>query len=257
MIGRNALKRKFVDGAPCVAAMLSAPSTALAELLASGGADAVVIEGEHSTINEAQIEELCRAIEIGGATPLCRISSADPQLILRVLDAGVMGVIVPHVRDAATAAALVDAARYPPIGSRGSGTCRANGYGAMPRPDYVALANEEVLVIAMIEDPEAVEDIDDILDVAGISAIFIGAGDLSLSMGLSANDPRVEASVARVAAAAVARRIPYIVAATETEAPGWLRRGAAMVTIQVLQSLRKSWTASVASLQAVKRNEEE
>ncbi|TVR10983.1 MAG: siderophore biosynthesis protein SbnG [Salinarimonadaceae bacterium] len=256
MITRNALKRKFAAGSPCVAAMLTAPSTALAELLASGGADAVVIEAEHSTINEAQIEDLCRAIEVGGATPLCRVASADPHLILRVLDAGVMGVIVPHVRNAATAAAVVDAARYPPIGSRGSGTCRANGYGAMARGDYVALANEEVLVIAMIEDPEAVDDIEAILDVAGIDAIFIGAGDLSLSMGTTAKDPQVEASVARVASAASARRIPYIVAATEAEAPAWLKRGAAMVTIQILQSLRRSWTASVASLREIDANKE-
>lgn len=250
MIRENALKRKLAAKQPCVAAMLSLASPALAELLAMRGADAVILEAEHSTLNESEIENLTRAIELGGATPICRVGSADPALVLRVLDAGVMGVIIPHVRSPEDAARAVNAVKYPPVGQRGSAVVRASGYGLLARAGYVAMANAETMVIPMIEDPEAVEAIDAILAVPGVDCIFIGTGDLSLSMGVELSHPDLDAAVERVIAAARRAGIPFIAVASAAEAPGWIERGAGMISVNIMHLISQSWSAAIKAVHA-------
>ena len=108
----------------------------------------------------------------------------DPQVILRVLDAGAEGIVVPHVSSAEEARLAVSASRYHPLGSRGISGGRTTGFGTLGLKDYFALANAEILVAVMIEDCAGIEAIDSILAVPGIDLVIEGAVDLSQSFGV-------------------------------------------------------------------------
>jgi len=164
---------------------------------------------EHSATTHESLAHMIRACEIGGATPLVRIPESVPGeypgVILRILDLGALGVIVPHVDSRDEAKAVVDAVKYAPAGRRGMfDVGRQTGYGTrMSGPDYVRRANDETLVVIMIESIEGVENIDDILAVDGIDVVQIGSSDLSASMGflgdLAARE--VVAAIDRIVAA--------------------------------------------------------
>ena len=123
---------------------------------------------------------MLQAIQSGGdATPLVRVPWNDPGHIMRVLDAGAMGIICPMINTKAEAEALVRSGRYPPMGERSFGPFRAAQYGA----DYWQKANEEILLFAMVETRQAVNNLEEILSVKGINGVYVGPSDLSLSMG--------------------------------------------------------------------------
>ena len=115
----------------------------------------------------------------GDATPLVRVPWNDPGQIMRALDAGAMGIICPMINTKAEAEALVRSGRYPPMGERSFGPYRASQYGA----DYWQKANEEILLFAMVETRQAVNNLEEILSVKGINGVYVGPSDLSLSMG--------------------------------------------------------------------------
>ena len=153
---------------------------------------------------------MIRACEIGGATPLVRIPESVPGeypgVILRILDLGAMGVIVPHVDTREEAQAVVDAVKYAPAGRRGMfDVGRQTGYGTrMSAQEYVKRANEETLVVVMIESTEGLANVDDILSVDGVDVVQIGSSDLSASMGFRGDlaAPQVVAAIDRIVAAA-------------------------------------------------------
>ena len=159
---------------------------ALIEMIGYAGLDFVVIDTEHSGNTTEQVGNMVRASEVSHATPIVRVTTNSPELILRALDAGAGGVLVPQVNTAAEATAAVQAARYAPLGERGiAGVVRAARYGFIPMPDYLAGANLENLVITQVEHVEAVKNLDSILAVEGLDGIFIGPTDLSQSMGIT------------------------------------------------------------------------
>ena len=159
---------------------------ALIEMIGYAGLDFVVIDTEHSGNTTEQVGNMVRASEVSHATPIVRVTTNSPELILRALDAGAGGVLVPQVNTAAEATAAVQAARYAPLGERGiAGVVRAARYGFIPMPDYLAGANRENLVITQVEHVEAVKNLDSILAVEGLDGIFIGPTDLSQSMGIT------------------------------------------------------------------------
>ncbi len=157
----------------------------VAELCGLSGLDFYMIDGEHSPITTAQVQDIVRACELSGITPLARVRSNDPKLILQFLDAGVMGIMMPAISTVADAEALVQAVKYAPLGTRGFAPVRANDYllGSMNQGEYVAFANEQLLVLPQIEDKEAIDNIDDLLTVEGIDGFVIGPRDLAMSMG--------------------------------------------------------------------------
>jgi 4-hydroxy-2-oxoheptanedioate aldolase len=120
-----------------------------------------------------------RAIEARGAVPLARSWSHSPEVLARILDAGALGVVVPHISTPEQAQALARATRYPPLGERSVGSCRAATFD-----DYYARANDEILVVPMIEDPAGVENIEAIMAVDGIDVALLGTADLALAMGI-------------------------------------------------------------------------
>ena len=143
------------------------------------GFDGVWIEGEHGPIDFADIPDITRACDIWGMTSIARVNLNIPGVIYRTLDVGAQGVVIPHVNTAAEARAVVDAAKFGPIGTRGSYTSR-QGYGV---DDYLAKANDETLVVILIEDIVAVDNLADILSVDHIDVFFVAPGDLAQSMG--------------------------------------------------------------------------
>ena len=179
----NVLKRRLADGEVLVGHLLAYASPWLVEILGATGYDFVVIDLEHEPINDESVLELVRAADAAGISTIARMplsSRLDP-----VLSAGVHGIQIPDIADAAAARDIVEATRFAPLGRRTYYTqTRAANYGVdIDERAWVAQANEELLVIGMIEDVRAVGQLDAILGVEGIDAIHVGQLDLAQSMG--------------------------------------------------------------------------
>jgi 4-hydroxy-2-oxoheptanedioate aldolase len=181
----NTVKTRLQQGLPVLGVLSNSTDPTVAELCGFSGLDFYMIDGEHSPVTTSQVQEIVRACEVSNITPLARIRSNDPKLILQYLDAGVMGVMMPGIRTAAEVEAFVRAVKYPPLGNRGLGPVRSAEYllGSMNQGEYVAFANEQTLVLPQIEDKEAVENLDEILQVGGVDGFVIGPRDLAMSMG--------------------------------------------------------------------------
>lgn len=186
---RNKAKEKIRRGDIAFGSEIMFPSPDVAEILGYAGMDFVYLDMEHSATTLESLVHMVRAAEIGGATPLVRIPETLPGnyagTILPLLDLGAMGVIVPHIESGTQARAVVEAVKYHPLGRRGMfDVGRQSGYGfTMSGPDYVRQANEETLIVLMIESREGVEQLEDILRVEGVDTILIGTSDLSQSLG--------------------------------------------------------------------------
>lgn len=173
-------------GSPVVGTWLNSGSPIVAELMARAGFDFICVDVEHSAVDLPQTQQLFQAIRSGdpNCAAIVRLHGVDYSLVKRYLDSGARGVVAPLVRTKAEAELLVQATKYPPMGLRGVGFCRANDYG-MRLADECAKANAEILVAVQIEHIEAVDNIDEILSVEGIDAVFIGPYDLSASMAIT------------------------------------------------------------------------
>lgn len=178
-----AVKADLKAGRPSIGSWLSMAHESIAEILAGAGYDWVVVETEHTAIDNSEVLRLMMAIEGAGSLPFVRVAWNDPIQIKAVLDSGAAGILVPMVNSAADARAAVDACKYPPLGKRGVGLARAQGYGQNFK-EYVERANEDGLLMVQIEHVDAVRNIEEILDVEGIDGTFIGPYDMSLSMGI-------------------------------------------------------------------------
>jgi 4-hydroxy-2-oxoheptanedioate aldolase len=180
----NQLKIKLQNNEPILGIMAPNRDPILVETIGLLGFDCYMIDGEHGAITAVDVENLCRAAELRGITPMARVRGLDEKLILQFLDAGVMGIMMPTVTSKKEAQDLVDACKYAPIGKRGLGPVRAATYMlGMAQADYVKMANAETLVLPQIEEIVAVEHLEDILSVEGVDGIILGPRDLAMSMG--------------------------------------------------------------------------
>lgn len=152
----------------------------LIDVIGPMGLDAVWLEAEHGAVDYGRVGDLTRACDLWGMTSIVRVNSLDYGNIYRMLDLGAQGICVPHIDTADHARAFVEAAKFAPIGKRGLFTSR-QGYGV---PDYIHVANDHTLLIALIEDIKAVENLDAILKVDHIDVFFVAPSDLASSMGL-------------------------------------------------------------------------
>lgn len=175
------LREQWANGDAALGAWLAIPSPVSAEGVARIGYDYVCVDTQHGAIDAQTAVVLFQAITLGGGHPICRVPWNEPGVIGKMLDAGAEGVIVPMVNTAAEAEAVVRAARYPPVGMRSFGPVMAG----MRRSDHHGWAAEGIAVIPMIETTEAIHNIDAILAVTGIDAIYVGPADLSISLGLA------------------------------------------------------------------------
>lgn len=182
---QNIVKTRLTNAQPVLGIISNSTDPTVAELCGFSGLDFYMIDGEHSPVTSAQVQNIVRACEVSGITPLARVGSHDPKLILQYLDAGVMGLMMPGIKTADEADALVQAVMYPPMGARSLGPVRSNDYllGSMSQSEYVQSANEQLLVMLQIDDKEAVENLDEMLIVGGIDGFVVSPRDLAMSMG--------------------------------------------------------------------------
>lgn len=195
----NGMKAILRSGRPALGLSVMIPSPQVAEMAGRLGFDWVLIDCEHGTIGRETVELMAMAAQAGGTTPSARPASNSPEAILQVLEAGALGVQVPHVGTAAEARAAVAAVKYHPLGSRGlaAGT-RPAGYGfGEPAAEYVEASNRESLVCVQIEDTRGLANLREILAVPGVDVFFVGPSDLAQAMGYPgrADVPEVRAAI--------------------------------------------------------------
>ena len=197
-------RTRCTGGEAAIGTFAAIPHPVAIEVTAASGVDFVCIDWEHAQIGRERIEDLVRAADVHGVPAMVRVPGHATESIAAALDAGAAGVLVPRVSTAEQARAAVQATRYPPVGARGVGPGRAAAYGYRI-PDYLAAANENLLLAIQVETAEGLANIESIAAVDGVDVIFIGPGDLSVSidaMGPS-GAARLNAAIETIAAAAV------------------------------------------------------
>jgi len=211
------------------------PDPAITEMIGAAGFDFVIIDTEHASLDRKDVEQLARAALAGGATPFVRVRDQDPQLVGQALDAGAAGVVIPHLKDAATAREMVRAASYPPQGTRGAcTTSRATGYATRPFADYVAISDAQTWVIAQIEDPEGVSQVSQIA-AAGVNALMPGPSDLAAAFGVPGQflHPQVLEAVGRIVSAGDGAVPTFMYINDPSEASEWIARGVRLLIYSI------------------------
>ena len=178
------LRTKLRKGGHTIGSWMQIPHPSVAEIMGQAGFEWVAVDMEHGAICTHQLPDLFRALELGGTLPLVRLAEGKAKDCKQALDAGAGGVIVPMVESAGQLRAIHEACCWPPVGTRGVGFSRANLFGKF-FSEYQDEARSPLLV-AMIENIRAVEELPEILAVNGLDAILIGPYDLSSSMGVTA-----------------------------------------------------------------------
>jgi len=189
----NQIRTRLAAKELVVNAWLSIGSSYSAEGVGHSGVHSVTVDLQHGMLDFGAALQMLQAISATPATPLVRVPALDPARIMHLLDAGAYGIICPMISTPKQAAELVAACRYPPTGKRSFGPSRGLLYGGA---DYVAKADETVMVIPMIETAEAVDRIDDILDVEGIDMIYLGPNDLAFELDGHVGFPRPKSEAA-------------------------------------------------------------
>ncbi len=226
------LREKLQDGKPLLGTVLTIPAPEMAEALALVGFDWVFIDLEHGSLSIRDAQTAVQAVA-NRAFTLVRVPDGTAENIKRVLDTGCSGIIVPFVNSASYARKIVSLSKYPPMGERSIGVGRAHGFG-LNFAEYLESANAQTSVIIQIEHREAVSNVDQILAVPGIDAIFIGPYDLSGSLNLTGQifHPDVAAAISTVRAACASTNTIYGIYCNNAEmAQNEIRLGAKMVVV--------------------------
>ena len=183
----NRIKQKLADGehAYIIGGLTNADDI---DAFGPNGYDGVWLEGEHGNVDASKLGDLTRACDLWGMTSVVRVNRNEQALIYRTLDCGAMGIVVPHVNTKAEARNVVDGGKFAPIGHRGMFISR-QGYGV---DNYFDVANSQTLLVVLIEDIVAINNLDDILNVDHIDVFFVAPSDLAASMGHIGNSDHPE-----------------------------------------------------------------
>ena len=253
----NTTKAKLAAGEPVFGCFVRYAEPSLAEYVAMLGWDFLVFDGEHGMLQPGDVEDLCRALELRGVTPIARVTTNQAHIILRFLDSGIHGVHVPWVNTPQAVEQAVRSVKYAPRGERGLAGTRASEWGLRePLETYVERANRETMVIVHIETREAVEAIEDYVAIDGVDVLFLGPTDLSQSMGHPgrADHPDVVAAMERVAEVVVpSDKVLGIYAGTAAMTEAWLARGARYFTTGLEIFLKDGMTAHLDRLRGARR----
>lgn len=230
----NKVKRRLQEGKKTIGAWLQIASPYTAEIMSRAGFDWLIVDMEHGPGDIQTLVAQVMAMNGSGVVPLVRAPWNDFVTIKRILDAGAYGLLVPYVNTKSEAEAAVSACKYPPQGIRGvAGSPRAAGYGQNAM-DYLTRANKEILIITAVETPDAVSNLDAILEVDGLDGIFIGPMDLATSMGHFGNpgQPEVQEAIAVIEAKVLAaKKILGSIAGTWEQAKGFYDKGYQMMVV--------------------------
>lgn len=224
------LKARLGAGELIVGTFVKTPAPILIEVLGLTALDCLCLDAEHAPFDRAAIDGCVMAARASGIDILVRTPSAAPEHILNALDCGATGVVIPHVRSADEARAAARAGHYG-VGGRGyAGSSRAAGYTTRTMAQHQAASAARTVIVAQIEDPEAIDDIDAIAQVDGIDALFVGRVDLTVAYGAdSQDDPRVVAAVEAVCAAGRRHGRPVgMFLARVGDVPLWREKGASL-----------------------------
>jgi 2-keto-3-deoxy-L-rhamnonate aldolase RhmA len=196
-------RQRFLRGEPLLGTFIKTPSPHTTEIVGGLGFDFVVIDEEHAPFDRVSIDSVLLACRAVGTAGIVRVAEASPAKLLAALDDGAAGVMTPHLSSVTAAKQVAQACRYR-NGKRGfSNSPRAGGYGSQPLAKHVENQDAAVTVIGMIEDPQALEVIADIVAVDGIDGFFVGRGDLAVAMGETSIDaPAVRSATETIIAAA-------------------------------------------------------
>lgn len=203
-IRENRARLKLQAGQPAYGVLSTSSDPQIAELFGLAGFDYYMLDAEHGLMDAAQVVDVIRVCELVHMTPMVRIGSKDPKVVLQYLDAGMMGVMMPGLETVAEIRMLIDAVKYPPVGKRGMGITRASGYVVVGNEavDYINFSNEQTMVIPQFEDAALLDHFEEMLSQPGVDAVVIGPRDLSLNMGFpdGPNHPEVQEMIDRVVA---------------------------------------------------------
>ena len=224
----HTLKARIAAGDQLVGTFVKTPSAMVCEVLGKTPLDMVCLDAEHSPFDRLVQDQCLYALRSEGMPSLVRVPSASHEHILNALDCGASGVVVPHVTSAEMAAEVAAAAHFGAGGRGYAGSTRAAGYTTKPMRNHLDDSSEETVVIAQIEDLEALDEIEAIAAVEGIDCLFIGRIDLTVALGAnSPADAVVIAAVEKICQAArrAGRPVGMFVGNLE-EIPRWQEAGA-------------------------------
>ncbi len=222
------LKEKIRSGQPVFGLFSSIPHPIVIEMIGTAEYDFVIIDCEHTTTNLETVEEMVRAAELTGMTPLVRIATLERTDILRLLDCGVKGIVIPHVEKVEQIEAVVQHSFYHPIGRRSLNSGRAGAFAKHSLPDYIREANDSILIVPMIESVTGVQRSREISAHPQVSFVLEGAADLSQSLGVpwQTEHPDVQAALDELHQIVQECGIPYAtVARNEADMAKWAERG--------------------------------
>lgn len=229
-------------------------SAPVIEMAGFAGFDFVIIDNEHGPGGLETTENMIRAAKAAGIVPLVRTGIATPQEILRTLDVGASGIQVPQVNNAETLRSVVEWAKYPPMGNRGVAfSTRAAGWGFFGGPKHLQTSNDKTVIVSHIETVEALENLDELLQVQGVDCFFIGPNDLSVSMGYAGNYNHpdvmsvIEKSIKKIKAAGIA---PGILATSGEEFKRYAAWGAVYMPCTANGLLAGAMRAHIANTKA-------
>lgn len=228
MLRPNRLKAKLAAAEPVHGLISSIPSPAAIELIAEAGFDFVIIDTEHVLINPETVENMIRTAESYALTPLVRVANLDGKAMLRLLDGGAQGIVLPMIERPAQLADAIRACKYHPLGQRSLNAGRPGAFGKHSLAEYVARANEQVMVVAMIESAVGAQRAAEIASVPGLDMILEGAADLSQSLGMPwrIDQPEVQRALTETWQAAKRAGVPYCAIARQPDDHAlWVERG--------------------------------
>jgi len=178
----NKIKQMWRENKCVTMGWLSVSNGFTAEVMARQGFDALVIDMQHGLTDMTNLWPMLQAVSQTDTVPVVRVAWNDPAAIMKALDLGAYGILVPLINTAEDAAKAVAACRYPPVGMRSSGPVRAVHYGGA---DYVAKANDEIVVMGMVETKEGLANLDAICATPGLDCVYIGPSDLAFAIGMT------------------------------------------------------------------------
>lgn len=240
----TAMKQRLRDGERLLGVLVRMPAEELVEMAGIAGFEYALIDCEHGPADLIPLRQHIAAAQVHGMDVLVRVGQREPALIQRVLDHGAAGVVVPHIDDAGQAAAVVHAARYPPVGDRGFATYgRAGRYGTRGAADHLAADARETLVIAMVESSAGCRNAAAIAATPGIDGVMVGPADLAVSMGADGPaDPAVVTEIEKVHAAVAAHeRIRFDIVSNDQRAAAAFESGAGLVVVNLTHVLMETF----------------
>ncbi len=251
----NKIKLAWASGKAVVNGWLAIPSGFSAEVMAQCGFDSVTVDLQHGVQDYQSMVQCFQAMQAHPILPMVRVPWNEPGIVGKVLDAGAYGVICPMINSVAEAEAFVSYCKYPPEGARSNGPIRAAMYGEST--NYQKTANDEIIVMAMIETKQAIDNLDAILDVKGLTGVYIGPSDLGFSYGmipiLDREEPEILAIYDKVLAGCAKRGLyAGIHCGTPEYAARAIKMGFKLVTISNDSGIMA--TAAKAAVKTVRSN---